>query len=136
MDLKVVNAFLCEYVRPEPAAKFTALGIPLVIYLKDVAKPCYPLFSFIHLQGVKPGQGELTFRLRDEKTKKEVAAYKTPLQVKGNEQKIKQEGFYNLVQIQVLKKVVFGKAGTFQIIIAIDNNVKKSYKISVVEVKK
>lgn len=134
--MKIVNSFLSEYVRPEPAAKFSVLGINMVLYLKDATKPCYPLFSFIQLQGSKEGRAEVTVRIRDEKEKKDLVSYKFPLQVKADNPQLKQEGYYNIVHLQVIKKLIFGRPGTFQVIISIDNAVKKTYKLSVIEAKK
>jgi hypothetical protein len=133
VDLKIVNSFLSEYVRPEPAAKFSVLGMNMVIYLKDASKPCYPLFSFVQLQGTKEGKAEMSVRIRDGK---DLASYKVPLQVKADNPQLKQEGYYNLVHIQVIKNLTFGRPGTFQVIISIDNAVKKTYKLSVVTAKK
>lgn len=134
MDIKVVNAFLAEYIRPEAPSRFTIVGMPLNIALKDPTKPCYPLLSFIHLQAESEGKGELTFRIVDTKAKKEIAAYKINLEIKPDDPNLKRDGFVNIALLRPVGKIVFGRSGEFAVVISIDKAVKKSFKLSVIKI--
>ncbi|MBU0687715.1 MAG: hypothetical protein KKB81_07750 [Candidatus Margulisbacteria bacterium] len=134
MDLKVVNCVLAEYVRPEPGGKITAIGVPLVIQLPDVTKPCYPLTCFLQLQGTETGEADLTFHLRDVEQKKDVASFKNKIKVPARKKEGKGKTF-NVVQIQPLSRIVFGRMGEFDAIVTIDKTIKKTFKVQVVEVK-
>ena len=135
MDLKIVNCFLAEHLRPEPGGKITAIGLPLIIQLPDVAKPCYPLFCFMQLQGTEPGEAEMTFRLRDVGSKKDVAVFKNKITVKPRGEKAPTGQTFNVIQIQPLKRIVFGRPGEFDAIITIDKTIKKTFKVHVALVK-
>jgi len=134
MDIKVVNAFLAEYIRPEAPSRFTIVGLPLNIALKDPSKPCYPLLSFLHLQAESEGKAELSFRIVDTKGKKDIAAYKVNLEVKPEDPNLKRDGFVNLAILRPVGKLTFGRAGEFTVVIMIDKVVKKSFKLSVVKI--
>lgn len=135
MDLKVVNCFLSEFIRPEPGGKITAIGLPLVIQLPDITKPCYPLFCFLQLQGTETGEADLTFHLRDVGGKKDVATFKNKIKVAPRRNQKENEQTFNVIQIQPLKRIVFGRAGEFDAILTIDKTIKKTFKVQVVEVK-
>ncbi|MDI6731239.1 MAG: hypothetical protein QME05_01485 [Candidatus Margulisbacteria bacterium] len=134
MDIKVVNAFLAEYIRPEAPSRFTIVGMPLNIALKDPEKPCYPLLSFVHMQAESAGKAELALRIVDTKAKKDVAAYKVNLEIKAEDPNLKRDGFVNMAILRPVGKITFDRAGEFTVAIAIDKIVKKSFKLSVIKV--
>ena len=134
MDIKVVNAFLAEYIRPEAPSRFTIVGMPLNIALKDPTKPCYPLLSFVHLQAESEGKAELALRIVDTKAKKDVAAYKVNLEVKAEDPNLKRDGFVNMAILRPIGKITFGRPGEFTVAISVDKIVKKSFKLSVIKV--
>ncbi len=134
MNIKVINCFLAEYLRPEAPSRFTIVGLPLNIALKDPTKPCYPLLSFIHLQAETAGKSELSLRIVDAKSKKDAASYKINVEVKPDDPNLKRDKFVNLAIIRPLGRITFGHAGEFIVVATIDKAIKKSFKLSVVKI--
>ena len=134
MNLKVINCFLAEYVRPEAPSRFTIVGMPLNIALKAPEKPCYPLISYIHMQAEAAGKAEISLRIVDAKTKKDINAFKMNIVVKPDDPNLKRDGFVNLAVIRPLGKTIFGQAGEFIVAVSIDKTVKKSFKLSVIKI--
>ncbi|NQT29695.1 MAG: hypothetical protein HQ596_03900 [Candidatus Saganbacteria bacterium] len=134
MNTKVINAFLAEYIRPEAPSRFTIVGLPLNIALKDPTKPCYPLISFINLQAESAGKAEMSLRIVDPKTKKDIYSYKVNLSVKEEDKNLKRDGFVNLAVLRPLGKLTFGRAGEFILVVTVDKTVKKSFKFSVIKI--
>ena len=67
--------------------------------------------------------------------KKDVATFKNKIKVAPRGDKKAGEQTFNVIQIQPLKRIVFGRAGEFDAIITIDKTIKKTFKVQVVEVK-
>ena len=150
MDLKVINCILAEHLRPEPGGKITAIGIPFVIQLADTKKPCYPLFCLLQLQGTDSGEADVSLVIRDPAEKKDVAQFGGKVKVaprKEEKAEVKISGgkavtapagpkhTYNIVQIQPLRRVVFGHPGEFEVVVAVDKAPKKTFKLAVAETK-
>ncbi|MFA4858873.1 MAG: hypothetical protein WC901_05045 [Candidatus Margulisiibacteriota bacterium] len=150
MDLKVINCILAEHLRPEPGGKITAIGIPFVIQLPDTTKPCYPLFCLLQLQGTDSGEAEVSLVIRDTAEKKDVAQFGNKVKIaphKGETAEVKISGgkavtspagpkrTYNIIQIQPLRRVVFGHPGEFEVMVAVDKVAKKTFKLAVAEAK-
>jgi hypothetical protein len=150
MDIKVINCILAEYLRPEPGGKITAIGIPFVIQLPDAAKPCYPLFCLLQLQGTDSGEAEVGLVIRDPQEKKDVAQIgnkvkiaprpggKTEIKISGGKAVSSPAGpkhTYNIIQVLPLRRVVFGHPGEFEVAVVVDKVAKKTFKLAVAEVK-
>ena len=133
MEMKIINSFFAEYMRPEAPSRFTIVGMPLNIVLKDPEKPSYPLLSYIHLQAESAGKAELALRIVDSKAKKEVVSFKVNVEVKPEDPNLKRDGFVNMAIIRPIGKVNFGRAGEFTVVIALDKAIKKSFKLSVIK---
>jgi len=133
MDLEIVSCFLAEQLRSELGNRYTAVGIPMVLWVQDPAKPAPPLTCFMHLQTAGSGEAEINLYIREPRQKKTIysrsSKIKTP--AKSPEMVKDPDGFFNLMHHVHLDKLTFGHSGVFDVIVGVDKKARKQFRILV-----
>ena len=135
MQIAVNQMLVCQHLHTEPLLKTSLVGMPLAIILADAKKPCYPLYLLVQLQGKRAGDATLEFSISADNGRKLVHRHQQKIKVGEQDPRIKSGELYSIVHARFLGALTFEAPGWFTFAVSIDGDVKRKFKLQVIEQK-